>query len=245
MMSDITIKQLMEEIIKNRSEIKSSIEASEARLLLNFEELKNRVLHLEKENQDLKEEIEELKKSGKKNNVIIFGLTKKSETPTCDIICQKINSSFSTSLTHGDINDFYFLGNNDTSPLKVEFKTFLIKKEVLQKRQHLKGTNISIVHDQTQKQREESKLPRKYLLKARQEENNTCYIKNNKLHVNTEVYRVSDLLALENQTVEEPKSISASSTPTPETQPETRQQQKIRTTSITSNQQRSSSARLQ
>ncbi|KAG5864010.1 hypothetical protein JTB14_014233 [Gonioctena quinquepunctata] len=120
-----------------------------------------------------------------------------------------------------------------------------MKQEVLQKRQHLKGTNISIVHDQTTKQREESKLLRKYLLKARQEENNTCYIKNNKLHVNTEVYRIPDLLALENQIVEEPKSISAPSTPTPETHPESRQQQKITKPSITSNQQRTSSARLQ
>ncbi|KAG5879693.1 hypothetical protein JTB14_006478 [Gonioctena quinquepunctata] len=120
-----------------------------------------------------------------------------------------------------------------------------MKQEVLQKRQNLKGTNISIVHDQTTKQREESKLLRKYLLKARHEENNTCYIKNNKLHVNTEVYRIPDLLALENQIIEEPKSISAPSTPTPGTHPESRQQLRLTKPSITSNQQKPSSARLQ
>ncbi|KAG5873511.1 hypothetical protein JTB14_034313 [Gonioctena quinquepunctata] len=60
-----------------------------------------------------------------------------------------------------------------------------------------------------------------------------------------EVYQIPDLLALENQIIEEPKSISAPSTPTPETHPESRQQLKITKPSITSNQQRPSSTRLQ
>ncbi|KAG5895302.1 hypothetical protein JTB14_029135 [Gonioctena quinquepunctata] len=134
-MTEITIKQLMEEIIRNRTEIKNAIEVSDSRLLLTLEELKSRLSYLERENQAMKEGIEELKKSGKKNNVIIFGLSKKSEAPSCDTICQKINTLCSTSLTRRDINDHHFFGNDNTSPLKNLLNTYIIKKELLQKKQ--------------------------------------------------------------------------------------------------------------
>ncbi|CAG9818789.1 unnamed protein product [Phaedon cochleariae] len=88
-------------------------------------------------------------------------------------------------------------------------------KNVLQNRHHLKGKNISIIEDQTTKQREEHKLLRKYLFQAKQEEGNTCYIRNNKLHVNQDVYTISDLLKLDAQSqVEDTEVKSAPPTPT-------------------------------
>ncbi|KAG5873118.1 hypothetical protein JTB14_031622 [Gonioctena quinquepunctata] len=93
--------------------------------------------------------------------------------------------------------------------------------------------------------REDNKLLRKYLLKAREEEGNTCYIKSNKLHVNEDVYQVSDLLALDMQSEVALKPNSAPSTPAPERQPESKQTQKPRKPSITSNNQSPTSARLQ
>ncbi|KAG5867949.1 hypothetical protein JTB14_007648 [Gonioctena quinquepunctata] len=50
------IRSLREEVLRKRKEIKSAIEATETRLLMKVEELKQKVDHLEEENQTLREE---------------------------------------------------------------------------------------------------------------------------------------------------------------------------------------------
>lgn len=69
MEKSITLKQLYDEIVKNRSEIKSLIQSSKAKLQLKIRELEDVIIKLKVENVELHNEIEEIKKNEKKNNI--------------------------------------------------------------------------------------------------------------------------------------------------------------------------------
>lgn len=204
--NEITLGQLYDEIIRNRN----VVEASETRLLMKIEEFKKKVEKLEKENIQLKEELEKLSRKEKKNNVIIFGL-QISEELTPNTVCQKINELLDVDIKEADLNDTYKLGKNPSSPIKVELISYLTKKYILDQCHKLKGKNVSIVHDQTQLQRKNNKILRQNLLKAREDGNNVCYIKNERLFVNGQVYEVEDLVPL----AESETSTSNSAPPTP------------------------------
>lgn len=193
----ISTKQLLEEIIKSRDEIKSYLEASEARQQLQFEELREKIRRLEIENNELKLEVEERKKFESKNNIIIFGLTKRSEITNCDKVCNELNALLNINITEEDINNYYFLGRDANSPLKIEFSRFLVKKQIIEKRKLLKGKTISISDDFTQKQRKQYQLLRKHLILAKKEGKNNCYIKYNKLYIDEESFSYEEILKLE------------------------------------------------
>ncbi|KAJ8967343.1 hypothetical protein NQ314_002948 [Rhamnusium bicolor] len=187
----ITNQLIYEEILKNRTELKNTIDASETRLLQKIEELNKRLNTLEKENLNLKTKIEILETRDKRNNIIIFGINK-PDTISPQFICQKLNHLLDTDLTELDLNNAYSLGNSENSPIKVEFVRYLTKNTVLQNCHKLKGTDISISRDLTFQQRRENKTLRKHLQLARQRED-ACYIKNNKLYVNGKTYSPQDL----------------------------------------------------
>ena len=119
-----------------------------------------------------------------------------------------------------DLNNFDPLGKEDNCPFKVEFISYIKKATILKNSNKLKGTNIYITNDLAQKQREENKILRKHLYLAKQEGNNNCYIKRNKLHVNNEIYTPQDLENCEEaETTHLEKSSSAPETPTVQTLP--------------------------
>lgn len=207
---NITLKQLYDEIVKNRTEIKSIIQATEVKLQLKIEGLEDTVTKLKEENQELRSEIEEIRRNEKKDSIITFNLYKRSESFSCSQLCRKLNDLISTSLVETDIKNFYFLGKAESSPLKIEFTRFLAKLDVLANKKKLKGVNISIVNDLTEQQRKEHKLLRKYLLNAKENKQN-CYIKNDKLYIEDKSYTVSDLQEREDQ---EEDQDSTPSTPT-------------------------------
>lgn len=214
-MTDITIKQLYDEIIRNRTEIKSKVEATEVRLLLKIEELTNKLKLVETENCVLRNQVETLERANKTNNIIIFGLNQKTTEVTSGYICQKLKDLLDVDIIEADFNDFYTLGNAEDSPIKVEFISHLKKRIVTKNWHKLKGTDINIVHDLTVQQREQNKLLRKHLNLAKQDKNKTSYIKRNKLYINKKTYTVDDLLELENQEEFEYQTNSAPATPTP------------------------------
>lgn len=211
----ITINTLYEEVLKNRNEIRSYIEASEVRLLLKIEELKLRLDSVEKENLTLQNRIEYLERTNKKNNIIIFGLIKDDEKITTTLIIQELNKLLELNLAETDINNLYRLGQFENSPVKVEFISYLKKIQVLKNCSKLKGTNISIVHDLTPQQRQDNQILKKHLKVAKQNRNNICYIKKNKLHINEEIYTLEQLREKENYEdfLMETKSSSAPATP--------------------------------
>lgn len=206
----IEIKQIYEEILKSRNEIKRTIEASEVRLLLKIEQLTNSLRDLERENSELRSEVEILKREGKKNNILVFGLNTENKDINANYICKELKSLIGIELKESQLNDTYPLGTSNNRPVKIEFTSYLTKKTVLKNCSKLKGTSISIVNDLTPQQRHERKILRKHMTLAKQD-NKTCYIKNNKLYVEEIVYTVEDLLQCE--IPQKPKINSAPSTP--------------------------------
>lgn len=213
---NITINELYDEIINNRKTIKLCIEASETKILLKLEDLKHRVDNLEKENLDLQNRIEELEKANRKNNLVIFGLNNiiHSEKITTETIISNLNELLGLNLLETDLNNIYTLGKSKQSPIKLELVSYLKKLEILRRCPKLKGTNISIVHDLTYQQRQDNKTLRKHLALAKQEKENKCFIKYNKLHLNGEVFTVEQLIHIENQdTPSQDRPSSAPATP--------------------------------
>lgn len=176
-MTDISLKLLYDEIIKNRNEIKNKIEASETRLLMKIEETANRLKLVESENCMLKEEIEILKRNNKKNNLVIFGLKQQKTEITSEYISHKFKELLNVDVREPDLNDLYTLGNSNDSPIKVELTSQLKKKEIIKNCHKLKGTNITIAHDLTLQQRTENQILRKHLNQAKQDKKKICYIK--------------------------------------------------------------------
>lgn len=205
----VSTKLLLEEIVKNRNEIKNYIDALEARQQIKIEELKKKVENLEEENRQLKNELEITRRIEKKNSIVIFGWVKNNEILTCEDLCAQINKLLNIKLSKDEISNYYFLGKKENSPIKVEFARHLVKKLVLDNRKQLKGQNISINNDLTPQQQNEYKLLRKHLLLAKQEGQKNCYIKNGKLFVDEETYDYEDLLQLEKTDV----VITSNSTP--------------------------------
>lgn len=213
--SDKTAKQIYDEILRNRTEIKNCIEASETRLLLRFEELRNHVTELEKENQQLKEEVEQLKRSQNRKNIVVHGLNKRREDITSQNLCSTLKELLEIELSVNDLDDCYPLGKSDNCPIKIEFLSYQVKKNVLQNCRKLKGKNIFISNDLTKIQQRDNKILRKNLLLAKQEEKyRNCFIKGNRLFVDGIAYGVEDLIL--NECITKPdKPNSAPATPTP------------------------------
>lgn len=206
------LKDVYDELVKTRNEIKNLIEASEARLLLKIDELRNNVSQLQKENNFLSEEIENIKRENIKKNIVIFGLNKKREEITAKNLCTDLNELLEVDLDINDFNDIYPLGKTDNCPIKIEFTSNLKKKNLMRNCSKLKGKNISIANDLTQKQRTEYKVLRKHLFLAKQDEKfHNSFIKGNKLYVNGESYAADELEIIEYQ---KNKPSSAPSTPT-------------------------------
>lgn len=200
-------KVLLEEIKKNRTELKFSIEASETRVLLKIAELNGKVNKLEKENTQLKSKIELLERGLKKNNILIYGL-KLDTNSTSDIICKKIEELLEISISKNDINNYYVV-NAPKSPIKIELISHLKKKEIFKNCRKLKGTNISVTNDLTYKQRQDHKILTQYLKEAR-ENKQKSYIRGNKLYIDKKQFTVDELDSLVNRSA----ANSEPSTPT-------------------------------
>ncbi|KAK9877762.1 hypothetical protein WA026_019442 [Henosepilachna vigintioctopunctata] len=85
---DITLRKIYEEIISSKQEVKNTITASEARLLLEIQELKIRVNALEEENSELKNNIEFAERNLNKKNLVIFGLKKSGAEISLSYVCK-------------------------------------------------------------------------------------------------------------------------------------------------------------
>ncbi|KAG5873479.1 hypothetical protein JTB14_032531 [Gonioctena quinquepunctata] len=117
------IRSLREEVSRNRKEIKSAIEATETRLLMKVEELKEKVNHLEEENETSKSKVETSERYSKKNNIIIFGLNNRENT--ANTLSEKLNTLLEIDVRVPDFNNIYHLNNTEKPPVKVEFLSIL------------------------------------------------------------------------------------------------------------------------
>lgn len=207
---EISLKQICEEIVRNRRELRNTIEASEARILLQLESLNNRIKTLEKENSELKNKVELLDRDSRKNNLIIFGLNINSTETSFDFISNQIKQLINVDLTESNINNFYKIGKAEKGPIKLELLSILKKREILRNCHKLKGTKIYITPDLTVKQRNENKILREHLHQVKGNTGKQCFIKGNKLYVDNIPYTVEDL-----KYVNEPDPKNNSAPPTP------------------------------
>lgn len=178
----------LEEIKKNRTELKLFIEASETRVLMKLEEFNEKVKKLETEKQYLLSKVETLEREIKKNSVLIYGL-ELEETNTTQNICDNLSQLLEINLSPVDIKDCFLLSSIPKKPVKVDFISNLKKKEVFSNCRKLKGTGIGIANDLTYKQRQEHKILRHHLNIARQNKKRS-HIKGNKLYIESEVFTV-------------------------------------------------------
>lgn len=189
----ITNEIILEELKKNKQELKSLIEAVEVRITLKIEDLNRKINTLQSKNAENTNRIESLERKSKENNIIIFGLESKPDDITIDFIKSEIKKLVDVTITESDLNNFYPLGKTNNSPIKIEFTSFLKKAEVLKNARNLKGTRISIARDLTLKQRQEYNILRRHLNLARGNKEEDCYIKGNRLYVNGRIYKPEDL----------------------------------------------------
>ncbi|CAG9817050.1 unnamed protein product [Phaedon cochleariae] len=211
----VTNKLILDEIIKTRNELKNSIEASEARLLLKLEEANDKINKLELENKILKDKVEYLEREAKRKNLIVFGLQKASDEITPEFICSELEELLDVRVNQSEISDLYTIGIGENRPLKIEFVNNFIKSKILKNCSKLKGTNIRIANDLTLKQRQDGQLLRKHLTLARlNDKNSNCFIRRNKLVVDNTSYSPEELE--KSDTNEEIVAKPNSATPIPE-----------------------------
>lgn len=194
--------KFLEDFNKSKAEIRTWIEASEARILLGID---SRIRELETENKFLKSKIEELDRRSRKNNLIVFGLPNNTGTEVGET-CKQLNDLLGINLAERDISDSSFFGNPGRKILKIELQSFHRKRYILQNCNKLKGTKIVITHDLTKLQQSEGKILRKHLIKAKQTSGEKCFIKGDRLWVGDKAYTVKELEEFEEvsdeQTVE-------------------------------------------
>lgn len=205
----VSLKQLLEEIRDTRKEVKNCISATETRLLLEIQHLKNKNVALEEENNCLKEKLERTERWCRKNNIVIFGLRRESDL-TADFLCRELNRLLNVCIDASQISDFYTLGKGENSPVKVEFCSYQNKKLIFEHVKSLKGTDVSVSNDLTVQQRQEINKLKAYLVKARANSTEKSFIRGNRLFVGQRTYTLEELEGPE----EETKSNSAPNTPT-------------------------------
>lgn len=207
---NISLKDLLLQIKNSKDEIKNWVSATEVRLLLEIQTLKNKNEVLEKENEILKERLERTEQYCNKNNIIIFGLNK-SKTLSAEYLCEEINRLMKIQIEPREINDYYTLGKVGNSPIKVEFISYQSKKYIYQHTKELKGTGVSIANDLTLKQRQELKKLKSFLIEVRSKYSEKSYLKGNKLIIGEKSYTLEEL----EKSSEKVQTInSAPSTPT-------------------------------
>lgn len=191
--SEISNQLILNEIQKGNNELKLALQALEVKLTLKIEEINHRLIQAEKENEDLKKRVEILERNQKKNNIVIFGFEREERYITVDCMIKFMKNFLKIELAESDFNNIYPLGQTYNSPVKVEFTSYFKKIAVLKNAKNLKGTTIRIAQDLTEQQRIESKILRKHLYAAKENKENTCYIKNNRLYVNGRIFTPSEL----------------------------------------------------
>lgn len=209
-----SLKQILNEILNSKTELRNAIETSETRLRLDIELMGYKIKKLEEQNEQLHKEIEQQKRTEKKNSLIIHGLKLASEI-TIDLICSQFDILLEVNVTPNHINDIYRLGKDESSPVKVEFIHYWKKQEILKNSFKLKGKKIFISNDLTKEQLEDIKILRKHW-KIAKENNQETHIRRNELHVDGNIYtpdELRDLVEKEEELLQHRGISSAPSTP--------------------------------
>lgn len=212
---EISLQNLYDEILNNRTEIRNIIEASEARLLLKLEEANRKILHLEEENLNLKNKVEFLDREIRRNNIAVFGLNKLQNSEINEnFICKELNRVLGTNLRESDICNIFPLGKTEKCPVRIKLRNHQQKREIFKNCYKLKGCRLSITNDLTIEQQKQHSILRRHLTLTRLD-NRKSIIRGNKLIVDNITYSVEDLLKVEEDKESKTRSNTNSAPPTP------------------------------
>lgn len=205
--------KLLNEIVNNRTELRNVIEASEARVVLKIESLKEKIRYLERENKELKSKVETLERKSRENGIVIFGMKTKEEGISLEFVFEEIHRLLGVAISRSDVNNFVWIKNARNNPIKLNLVSNLKKQEIFRNCKKLKGTQISIAHDLTFEQREDNKLLRYHLKNARENTGIISYIRGNRLFVDGTAYTAETLREKKEEETAEKQNHSAPATP--------------------------------
>ncbi|KAK9877773.1 hypothetical protein WA026_019453 [Henosepilachna vigintioctopunctata] len=140
---DITLRKIYEEIISSKQEVKNTISDSEARLLLEIQELKIRVNALEEENSELKNNIEFAERNLNKKNLVIFGLKKSGAEISLSYVCKELNRILDVEIAESDFH-FHDLTRRQREELHGLKKHLLRARANSSKKSFIRGNKLFV-----------------------------------------------------------------------------------------------------
>lgn len=175
-----------------RNEIKENLNELKNETLLTSRKFEEKIVKLENENKELRQNIIYLERRARKNNLVIFGIN--LEEPDLLTSVLKVFSQLDLKIEVGDINSTYRVKTqtNNTSPVIVEFVSFQQKLSILKNAYKLKGKSIYISNDQCKEDRDKYKVLLNHHRQARAK-GESAYIRGGKLYIANEPYTVEQL----------------------------------------------------
>lgn len=215
MLAEITNADILEEIRANRRELRSVIDAAEARLSLRLEESNRRVQQLEEENERLRNRVEYLDRTSRASNVIITGLQVPEGSNVPTFVVGELSRLMGIKLCLADLSNAYLIGRSDRKLVKVEFVSYLRRLEVLKSSHKLKGTEIYVNSDLTFKERQESRALREQC-KQERARGVKCYLRGGKLFMPKTTRKSSEVGNPDHNSAQRPNSEPSSVVSTPD-----------------------------
>lgn len=191
-------KSLLRSIFLQNKEIKQDIVIIKNDLQLVTEkicQLEKKVQSLETEKDELKGEIEFVKRKLKNNNIVLFGIKEADEIDTLSTVQKTLEDKLDIKLENTEVNNTFRIGKRNSTnerPVILELVRNLKKQEILKNCFKLKGTGISVGHDLTKTERKEKKVLYKHYREAK-EKNLEATLFKNKLIINGVTYQYEDL----------------------------------------------------
>lgn len=195
---DISNSRQLEEIKKLIIGVKSELQDDLKQLGFTINDLKQTIAELQDRNSELESRLERLERRNRKNNIVVFGLSKSTINNQRDLaewIASKFRSLLEVNVNLHEINNVYYIGKQENTkrPLIVEFTSFITKTLIFKNINKLKGKGISITHDLSPQDRKINKVLVANLREARSKKL-VAYIRGNNLHIGEEVYSYQDLV---------------------------------------------------
>lgn len=172
--------------------IREEINGKNKILIQKLDECSNRITELEQDHSLLKTRCIGLERQLRKNNIIIFGLDVPPNSDIPTFVINKFKQLLGIDISVTDINNLYQVKNRGKKFIKIEFVTHLKKQLILQNCKKLKGKNISIIQDLCFEDRQDKRILRDHLNKARAK-NLFAKIQGHKLVINGDTYTIEQL----------------------------------------------------
>ncbi|KAG5878115.1 hypothetical protein JTB14_005762 [Gonioctena quinquepunctata] len=190
-MSEQTINEIHQLLLKlNQKSDDQQKTLSDIKKELNS--FNTRIRTLEEENIKLKNEVEEVGRKSRENNIIVCGLPL-SETEEA---LNYLNDILGTKVDFANLNNIFFIPQKTGQHqlLKIEFISYLTKVEVLSNVRKLKGLGVSIFDDLNPADQIIHKALRSYVTTAKNK-GFKATIRRNHLLVNKEEFTLEQLTA--------------------------------------------------